>query len=182
MASGVELATGYVSILPSMKGFGPAWRRARTSRPRALGLRRGASSVRRAGWHCGGCWCAVLATKALYGVGKTFDEVSDTIRGGTGATGKDLDRLVASAKRVGSEVPASFEDVGSTVADLNTRLGLTGPALRSCRSSSSRPAGSLVSVNVKDATGAFSVFNIKGKQASRALDDLFQVSQATGSA
>src|SRR5690606_16240858 len=55
---------------------------------------------------------AVLAGKALYGIGETFDEVSDTIRVGTGATGKALDDLVASAKTVGKNVPAEFEQIG----------------------------------------------------------------------
>src|SRR5690606_1070094 len=72
---------------------------------------------------------AVLAFKELYQIGETFDDVSDTIRVGTGATGEALAALEEDAKRVATTVPTSFEAAGSTVADLNTRLGLSGETL-----------------------------------------------------
>src|SRR5690625_7712600 len=72
---------------------------------------------------------AVAAGTALYKIGETFDEVRDTIRAGTGATGKDLDDLVDSAKAVCSVVPAEVEDIGTAVGVGNTRFGFTGSAL-----------------------------------------------------
>ena len=72
---------------------------------------------------------AMAAGAFLYKVGEVFDDVADTIRVGTGASGEALDGMVESAKRVGQRVPAEFEQVGSTVADINTRMGLTGGTL-----------------------------------------------------
>src|SRR5690349_1886867 len=65
------------------------------------------------------------AAVGLYAVGSTFDDVADTIRVGTGASGDALDGLVAIAQQVGTSVPTSFEAAGKTVSDLNTRLGLS---------------------------------------------------------
>ena len=77
---------------------------------------------------------AVGVGKALYDIGAEFDGMSDTIRAGTGATGEALESLENSAKKVATTVPTSFEDAGQTVADLNTRLGLTGDELETVAS------------------------------------------------
>lgn len=124
---------------------------------------------------------AVAAGKALYDLGSRFDEVEDTIRVGTGATGEALDGLVDVAHNVATSVPASFEDAGSTVADLNTRLGLTGDTLQTVASQyleAGRILGTEVDINATSA--AFSAFHIEGDAVVGALDTLFQVSQATG--
>lgn len=75
-----------------------------------------------------------VAGTALYKIGETFDDVTDTIRVGTGATGEALDGLVQSAKNVGTRVPADFSKIGPTIADLNTRLGLSGDTLETVAS------------------------------------------------
>lgn len=121
------------------------------------------------------------AGKGLYSVGKTFDDVSDTIRVGTGATGKHLAALEASAKRVGRSVPAAFSDIGPVVADVNTRLGLTGPTLEKVSKQileAGRMTGQAIDVNA--VSGAFNAFQVKGKDTAGAMDTLYQVSQATG--
>src|SRR5690606_23953552 len=76
----------------------------------------------------------VAGFKGLYEVGAIFDDVTDTIRVGTGATGKDLEGLTDVAKNVATTIPTSFEAAGSTIADLNTRLGLTGGTLETVAS------------------------------------------------
>ncbi|MFA5408769.1 MAG: hypothetical protein WC343_08385, partial [Bacilli bacterium] len=60
----------------------------------------------------------------------TVDKAYATIRVGTGATGEALTGLQADFDAVFGEVPASAADIGTAIADLNTRLGLTGPALQ----------------------------------------------------
>ena len=124
---------------------------------------------------------AVVAGKALYDVGATFDDMADTIRVGTGATGDALDDLIASAKTVGTQVPASFEDIGTTVADVNTRLGLTGPVLEKL-SAQILQAGNLLgeAVDINKVSASFSAFKITGEGTTDAMDHLFRVSQATG--
>lgn len=119
--------------------------------------------------------------KGLYNVGAVFDDVSDTIRVGTGATGANLAGLESVAKKVGTTIPTSFEAAGKTVADLNTRMGLSGRTLQTVAQQyleSGRILGETVDVNTT--TAAFTAFGIKGKAVEGAMDDLFRVSQATG--
>ena len=110
-----------------------------------------------------------------------IDEAYDTIRIGTGATGKELEGLESVFDRVAKRTPAQLGDVADTVADLNTRLGLTGPVLEKL-SRQVLEAGRMggVPIDIKNATAAFSVFNVQGKDTTVAMDDLFRVSQATG--
>lgn len=121
------------------------------------------------------------AAVGLYKVGESFDDMTDTIRVGTGATGEALDALTASAINVGQVVPSSFEDVGQTVADLNTRLGITGEGLETL-ASQFLEAGNILgtSIDVNKVTASFNAFRLSEEDMSDAMDDLFTVSQATG--
>lgn len=172
----------WLEVLPSMRGFGPALTKesgkASAAAGAASGRAYGKAMLAGAAVVAGG---AVLATKALYNVGAMFDDMSDKIRVGTGASGEALDGLVTSAKNVGREVPASFDQIGTVVADLNTRLGLTGPTLEKL-SSQFLEAGRILEeeIDVQSVTGAFSAFKIEGEATTDAMDALFQVSQATG--
>ncbi|WP_417220493.1 phage tail tape measure protein [Arthrobacter sp.] len=174
--------TVWLPVLPSMRGFGPALVKGAGAEAdksgKSVGKRFGLAVV--AGTAVVGAG-ALAVGKALYNVGEIFDDVADTIRVGTGATGKDLDGLVDVAKRVGSTVPASFEDIGSTVADVNTRMGLSGETLQKV-SSQYLEAGRILGeeVDVNKTSAAFNAFKIEGEDVSGALDHLYQVSQATG--
>lgn len=118
---------------------------------------------------------------SLYQLGSTFDDVADTIRIGTGATGEALDDLVDSAKKVGSQIPVEWEKVGPAIADVNTRLGLTGDTLETV-AAQFLEAGRVLGedVDIQQTTGALSAFKIEGEAVTGALDFLFQTSQATG--
>ena len=123
----------------------------------------------------------VAVGKGLYDLGARFDDVADTIRVGTGATGEALDGLVDIAHNVATTIPTEFEKAGSTVADVNTRLGLTGDTLQTVASQyleAGRILGTEIDINAT--SSAFSAFGIQGEAVSGALDELFQVSQATG--
>src|SRR5690606_20162285 len=73
---------------------------------------------------------ATGALKIAYDLGEAFDDAYDRVRVGTGATGKALKGLEHDFKAVIKSVPADFEAASTAVADLNTRLGLTGRPLR----------------------------------------------------
>jgi hypothetical protein len=125
----------------------------------------------------------VAAGKGLLDIGATFDSMSDTIRTQTGATGAQLDSMVASAKNVGTQVPSSFEDVGAAVAGLNQRLGITGPNLESMAAQVldlSRLTGTDLTGNIEGLTRLFGDWGIKTEDMSGSMDKLFVVSQKTG--
>src|SRR5687767_14848828 len=68
--------------------------------------------------------------KGLFDIGKQFDEAFDTIRTGTGKTGKELKGLEGDFKSVFSSLPVSMNDTAAAVTGLNQRLGITGKPLQ----------------------------------------------------
>lgn len=172
----------WLAVLPDMRGFGPALIKGAGSDAdkagKSVGQRFGKAMVVGTA-AIGG---AALATgAALYKVGEVFDDVTDTIRTGTGAQGKALDDMVSIAKNVGTKVPAEFDKIGSVVADVNTRMGLSGDTLEKV-SSQYLEAGRLLGedIDIGKTSAAFNAFKIEGEDVSAAMDHLFQVSQATG--
>ena len=130
-----------------------------------------------------GIGVAVAAGAGLIGVGKTFEEVNRIIIRETGASGKTLDSLNASVKRIGVTTPASFEDVGVAVAGLNTRLGLTGKPLEAVSTNIlnlSRLTGTDLKTNVAAMTRMFGDWSIPTNQQATALDKVYKASQETG--
>jgi phage-related minor tail protein len=118
---------------------------------------------------------------AAVAVGLEIDNAFDNIRVSTGATGESLKGLQDSFRNVASDSAQSFEDVGSTIATLNTRLGLTGKPLENLATQL---------LNIKQITGEtadiegvtqfFNAFGIEGAKQTETLDKLFIVSQKTG--
>lgn len=184
----VELATAYVNIVPSTRDLAggivndlvPGAQSAGNTAGAAagtgmlVGMKKFLGPAVVAGATAG-------VAKGLYEIGSTFDNVADTIRVGTGATGDVLDGLVASAKNVGRNVPADFASIAPVIADLNTRLGLSGETLEGV-ASQYLEAGRILGeeVDIGSTTAAFSAFGIEGEGVSAAMDALFTASQATG--
>lgn len=183
-----KLVTAYVELIPSMAGSETAITQALVPAASGAGDVAGEAAGRNFGSRFGGVLAAgavvggvVAAFAGLYQVGGIFDDVSDTIRAGTGATGDALAGLEEDARAVATTVPTSFEAAGATVADLNTRLGLSGSTLQTV-AGQYLEAGRILGeeVDVQSTSAAFNAFRIEGDAVSGAMDTLFQVSQATG--
>lgn len=188
----VELATAYVSLVPTMQGVqgkiaeallpagAEADKAGKASGGMFAGGFAGALSAAAVGVAAGAAAVGGAAV-GLYKVGAVFDDVTDTIRVGTGASGDALTGLVDIAKQVGTSVPTDFATAGSTVADLNTRLGLSGDTLSTVAQQYIQ-AGNILgeTVDINTTTAAFSAFGIEGANVEGAMDTLFRVSQSTG--
>lgn len=123
------------------------------------------------------------AAVGLYKLGESFDDAYDTIRVGTGATGDALEDLKEDFRDVVASVPTDFGSASTAIADLNTRLGLTGKPLRDVSKrilELSRITDTDVSTNVETASRAFGDWSISTEHQADALDKLFRASQATG--
>ena len=119
----------------------------------------------------------------LYAIGSQFDDAFDTIRVGTGATGDALEGLKNDMKAVASAVPTSFGDAGTAVAELNTRLGLTGAPLQTMSQQMlelSRITKSDLQGNLTAVSAVMQNFGISSDQQSSKLDLLFRASQNSG--
>ena len=195
MAEATKLATAYYELVAAMPGAESQITSALVPAASSAGAKAGTSAGAAAAGGLSAKLAAVnpgviaaattaaagAAVVGLYKLGETFDEVSDTIRTGTGASGDALDGLVDVAHDVATSVPTSFEQAGTAVADLNTRLGLTGDDLEKV-ASQYLEAGRILGeeVDIQATTAAFSAFGIAGADVSTAMDELFRVSQATG--
>ena len=192
MAQGTTVATAYVQVMPSMDGATTNITNAMLPQMDAAGASIGSALGASTGAKFSGVLSKVLpaatvsavalaAGKALKDIGEQFDAMTDAIVVGTGASGEALDSLVASAKNIGSAVPADFEKVGDVVQNLNTRMGLMGDDLEALGErvlAASKMLGT--EINLDTLTGAFNAFSVSGDQAAAKMDYLFNVSQATG--
>lgn len=124
-----------------------------------------------------------VAGAAAFKIGDSFEEMENTIIVGTGASGDALDGLTTSAKNIAKTTPASLADVGTAVADLNTRLGLTGKPLEQMSSkflNLSRITKTDLSQNIANATRVFGDWGIEAADQPKALDAIFEATKRTG--
>lgn len=161
----------YVEIRPDLRPL-----------DRELSARFSGGAWKRMGLVAGAGLAAGVGT-GLFKLGKEFDNAFDAIRVGTGATGKQLGRLEGSFKKVIQDVPADFGSASTAIADLNTRLGLTGKPLQRMSKRMlelSRITETDVGTNVQAVTRAFGDWEVAtGRQAGQ-LDKFFRASQASG--
>ncbi|WP_221585551.1 phage tail tape measure protein [Microbacterium sp. G2-8] len=173
VGSALPVRTGLGSLAVGLDSFGDKLGKS--------GSKMGGWKVAAASVAAGLVVAGAASSAALYKVGKAFDEVEDTIRVGTGASGEALDSLTQSAKNVGRNVPVEFDKIAPVVADLNTRMGLSGDTLDTV-AAQYLEAGRLLKqdVDIQSTSAAFTAFKLEGDAVSGAMDSLFQVSQATG--
>lgn len=124
---------------------------------------------------------AVTATRQLYELGSQWDDISDTLRVKTGATGGALDALTESVENIGRTVPLAYGQIGDVAAEVARNLHLTGPALEEVTGAVAN-LGRLTGeqVNVRDLGQAFRGFGVDAKDQVPVLDSLYQASQKTG--
>lgn len=116
-------------------------------------------------------------------IGGDFDSAYDKIRTGTGATGDALVALQGDFKAVFGSIPTDMGTASTAVADLNTRLGLTGKPLQDLSKQIielSRLTETDLGTNIETVTRTFGDWGIATDKQSEALDFLFKTSQATG--
>ena len=103
--------------------------------------------------------------------GKEWDTATKTIVEGTGATGEALAGLQESYQAVAQFGP----DAATAVADLNTHLGLTGPALELVAEKALK-----AKINTNEFGGVAAQLGLDSQGAAELLDDLVVASQNTG--
>jgi TP901 family phage tail tape measure protein len=123
------------------------------------------------------------AASALYSVGREFEDASVIIRANTGKTGAELEKLENSFQSVATGVSNDMQSTATAVAELNTRLGLTGKPLEQVSTKMldlSRIFKKDINVLVPATTRMFGDWGISNSQVSESLDQLVRASQASG--
>ena len=123
------------------------------------------------------------AGKYLVDLGSQFDNVVDTIRIGTGASGEALDALKNDFNEVYKGVPTTMENAGKAIADFNTFLGLTGSELQEISKQAlqvSDMLGDELGSVIKESSHAFQAWDLSASEMPAAMDYVFKASQSTG--
>jgi TP901 family phage tail tape measure protein len=124
-----------------------------------------------------------LAAGAAAKLGQEYQEATNTIRAGTGASGEQLEGLTQSFKDVWGTVPQDAAEVSSAIADVNTELGLEGAALEDVTRAFldvSRAMGEEAGPMIKAVADSMVAFGVPASETRSQLDKLTAVSQAVG--
>lgn len=111
------------------------------------------------------------------------DEAYDNIAAGTGAVGDSLQELNDVFDEVFGSFPASADEVGTAVADINTRFGFTEDALADCSKKFlefSKVNNIDVSTAIQDVSRYMGDAGIEASEYSVVLDALTAASQSSG--
>lgn len=114
---------------------------------------------------------------------RQFEKSHDIIRVQTGKTGKSLDALDKSVKRIYAQVPGSLDDVTAAVTEISQRTSNTGKNLEKLAITELHLAdmfGEDVSEQIALTTRMFGDWTIATKDQIEALDWLLKLAQHTG--
>ena len=128
---------------------------------------------------------AVAGTAAIGAlkIGDAYKDATNSIRIGTGLTGQALADVESQFKAVAGRVPDDIGVVAQTLADLQTRTGLSGDALGKLGESIldiSRLTGGDAVANVANLTRLYGDWSIAAEDQVETNDRLLRASQATG--
>ena len=124
-----------------------------------------------------------LAAGAAAKLGQEYQEATNTIAAGTGATGEQLEGLTQSFKDVWASVPQDAATVSAAIADVNTEMGLEGDALEDVTKAFldvSRAMGEEAGPMIKSVADSMIAFGVPAEETRSQLDKLTEVSQAVG--
>lgn len=120
---------------------------------------------------------------AAFAAATSVETAMANIRAGTGATGEELQALGDDFRAVFKRVPQNAQEVSGAIADLNTRLGLTGEPLRTLSEQMLELAdltGGQVAPLIASTTRVFGDWGTATEKQAGTLDLLWKVSQTTG--
>lgn len=203
MASGIELASAYVRLIPTTEGIGNAISEALGKEtPKA-----GESAGRNTGKSFLGSFTNAMSgiSQSLKPIGdemtksltlpiaglatasmaawKQVDDGMDTVIQKTGATGEALQSMQNSVKNIATSLPVTFQDAGTAIGEVNTRFGVTGEQLEDISTKFLKFAkinGVDVNQSIDQVQKAISAFGLSTNDAGAFLDTLNKVGQDTG--
>lgn len=116
-------------------------------------------------------------------IGGDFDSAYDTIRSTTGKTGAEFIALQKDFKAAVVDIPASFEEVSTALAQISQRTGATGKDLQSLTKTVvelGKVSGEDVPTLISATTRVFGDWSVATKDQTKFLDELWRTAQITG--
>lgn len=174
----VKAGTAFVEILPDTKKFAGALTAQTTSA--LVGVQRRLATV--------GSTLTKYVTLPVVGLGvlaiksaEKVDDAFDTIRAGTGDTGKALEALKEDFRKIAKTTPHEMEKIADVMSLIRTRTGLIGTPLQNL-TKQILEMGRLLKeeIDIDGLTRAFGDWAISTKDMSKTMDILFRVAQLTG--
>ena len=126
---------------------------------------------------------AAAVAAGMTAIGSSWNDARDAIVRGTGATGEALSEMMNVVKSVAGQVPQDFGTVGIAVADLNTRLGLTGDELDAVAVQAlnfARVTNTDVGTAIRVTSRLMRDWGVDSSETGAVMDLMAQASQLTG--
>ena len=190
MASGATVANAFVQIMPSMEGATDNITQAilpgMTNAGNQAGAAFGNIFTGKMGALLKGAGAAALGYLAFDTLRDSFVEVESGFNNvvlATGATGEAAEQLKSVYLDVSGSVVGSFDDIGSAVGELNTRLGLNGEELEKASEQAMKFAkvnGIDATQGIADVTRMMNNAGISADEYSHVLDVLTVAAQQSG--
>ena len=190
MADGVTVANAFVQVMPSMEGATSSISNAlvpgMTNAGNTAGAQFGSVFAGKAGAAlkaAGAALAGVFAVGALKDSFETVEAGFNNVKLATGATGEQAEALKAVYLDVSKSVTGSFEDIGSAVGEINTRLGLEGKALETASVQMMKYAkvtGQDATKATQDVASMMRNVGIPAEEMGTTLDKLTKAGQAAG--
>lgn len=173
----------WIPVLPSMDEFGPALTKGVAKEAEKAGGDTGKRFGKALAVGAGTVAGVAAVGTALFGVGKTFQDMTNTIRTATGAAGDDLDGLVDTAKTIGTQIPVEFDVIGQAIGSLNTYTGAAGEDLEGLTESvleASRMLGEDGAANAETFGKSLQLWQVPADEGAGKMDSLFVATQKYG--
>ena len=125
----------------------------------------------------------VAAAAAAIAAFKDVDEAYDEMIRKTGATGEAAEAMQEIINNIAVTMPASFDEIGAAVGQVNTRFGVSGDELEQLSMKFIKFAqlnGTDVSNSIDNVQKAMTAFGLSAEDADDVLDRFNKVGQDTG--
>lgn len=187
---GATVANAFVQVMPSMEGAGTNISNALVPSLTGAGNNAGAQfgsvfagAAGTALKAAGAALAGVFAVGAMKDAFETVEAGFNNVKLATGATGEQAEALKQVYLDVSKSVSGSFEDIGSAVGEINTRLGLEGEALEKASEQMMKYAkvtGQDATKATQDVASMMRNVGIPAEEMGTTLDKLTKAGQAAG--